>query len=263
MQHLKMTALCIFMTAALLATGTALAEGSKGEPAAEIRGALSISAPDIAKWRQVAPGLYEGYSNRGELTRVYGGAEGRRQYLSTLRSDLMRSEEAARAQDSKSADDARSSASFLAAEIARLEADDAAASTGPKITQEVVTYSAQACTVVYPLRSRFTANFAMVDYPTAEAIMGPAGVGFGPYPPVASQIVRTVWARVGDIANAQQAFDINTSIQASKYQMTFGGSCNMATGFEMSWRCGAGDLQFFALTRTQTCSGVLEGLPPQ
>ncbi|UXI70084.1 hypothetical protein [Tahibacter amnicola] len=253
------------LAVALLGATAAIAQDVKNEPTAAITAALGLSVPDVAHWQQVAPGFVEGKGRDGELTRVYAGDEGRRLYLSTLRDHWQRSQELLRATDPEVAKNARNTADFLKASIARLEAANSTRRQGnaTRATQEPFSYSAQVCAGIYGLPSRFTANIAMVDAPQAEARMGAPGPGFGPYPPPPSWIVRAVSATVNDLTSTAVAYDTLSPITASRSVLTFPGSCTMNTRHEISWRCGAMDPQFFALTRTQTCAGVLNGTPPQ
>ncbi len=227
---------------------------------------LQSLAPDAAEWSKLDDGVFLGIATGNEVVKVYNGQAGARAYVATLREKLARALVAEGRGEAKARADARALGAKLAAEIAVLEQGVGAREfTGKSSYERVyVSDSPQACTVFYGLESRFTAAYnTIVDTPLAVANSAVSSPGFGPYLGPPYNVYRSVSAEVSGVSNFAATIDRFANLSTNATTMTFTGSCGMQTSHVVDAACGAAQYEtFYAITRTQTCSGVINDDPP-
>ncbi len=240
---------------------------SNDEVSAQELKMLGALAPNATSWSKLSDGVFLDARPGGEAMKVYAGEAGARAYLAVLRDELTRSIVAESVGGAKARANAVATSGKLATEIARLEAGQGGVGTLGKAnyTRVYTTNSPQACSVFYGLDSTFTANTqSVVDTPTAVAHSYVSSVGFGPYPPGPYNVYRSVYAQVGpnaQFASTQGYFD---DFSAQSVDLVFSGYCDMETRHVVDAFCGSSPVfeTFFAITRTQTCAGVINNSPP-
>lgn len=221
--------------------------------------------PSVHSWRKVVPGLFESSDASGVVTRVYQGDSGKELYLLGVRDRLRLEQEYAvgvRESQRKSGDSVTGSLGEVLEEL----------TSGPVVNSAKATQTGTdyvtACQFSYQLKSTFQANTVLVDHPVSTATSSYGGA-FGPPAPGPYSFYRSVYAEVSDGAgnfwtDSAASRSQTATISASNIGTTFGGSCGFKTDHVVQVFCSNYTIEdFYAVTRQQTCSGVLNGSPIQ
>jgi hypothetical protein len=221
--------------------------------------ALAAMAPDVQKWTRPVDGVLFGEGANGTQVRLYHG-NGLKLYLADRQRDLEVAQSQALSEDKAASKAAVKRIVALQSEIDALTSKNKAKQV--TFSEEIQTPINGGChTAVYP-KSVFTASRVIVDRPRATASFVEGGQ-FGPRPPAGSvSIYFSTYANVSGNDVFTDSFDFLPSVTATN--ITFGGSCSMET--RHSWSLSCPTLTQFtgsagALTRTTTCSNVLNGIP--
>lgn len=253
------------LTGLIAIAGSASAADATKVSAREAKFLQSL-VPDAAEWSRLDEGVFLGIATGNDVVKVYNGQAGARAYVATLREKLARALVAETRGEAKARADARALSAKLAAEIAVLEQGVGAREFAGKssYTRTYVSNSQQACTVFYGLESNFTASYnTIVDSPVAQARSAISSPGFGPYPGPPYNVYRSVSAEVSGVSNFTATMDRHADFSTSATTLTFTGSCDMQTSHVVDAACGPAQFEtFYAITRTQTCSGVINDDPP-
>lgn len=253
----------------LLATACYLDPTSEAEQEAKISSSdltaeefefLQRVAPGTEGWHRVVDGLYEAVDTRGGVNHMYVGPAGREFYLLKLHDELRRTEARIAESSGETLQKLSRRASELHEQIDELQAEPTEAQL--KTTQSA-SLVVSGCQHVYDLKSDFTANMVIVDYPeaTAESVYSGA---FGPPAPGPFTFYRSVSAKVNDITDFVYTHNYSATITAYVQNITFGGSCMFETDHVVAITCWGGEIEdFHALNRKQSCSGVLNDDPIQ
>jgi Root cap len=260
----------LFALILLSSASTAVASPESGG-----RAVAQIAAPDVSSWTEIAEGLYQGVGRQGETVTVFAGPRG----MELLLAERQRELEEARADLRAMTVDGGSELAQqvlaqhqrigdLKLEISHLEdflADASESEFSTEVSQSISLSGPQVCSFIMYGDSTFVANFAMVDSPSATATFSPFGSGaqFGPIPPLPPNTFRSVSAQVQGVSGYTYSYDRATPLSMSQSTLTFGGSCNMETTHTVSAHCTLSSPPTgWAVTRRQTCDGVLNGRPP-
>lgn len=260
----------LFALILLSSTSTAVASPESGG-----RAVAQIAAPDVSSWTEIADGLYEGLGRQGETVTVFAGPQGMALLLAERRREL---EEAHADLHAMTVDGGREFAQQvvmqrqrirdLELEISHLEdflAEASESELSTEASQTIYLSGPQVCGWIMYGDSTFVATDGMVDSPSATATFSPFGSGpqFSPIPSMPYTTLRGVSVRVNDMSGYTYSYDAATPLSLSHNTLTFGGSCSMETTHTASARCSPRAQPLgWAITRRQTCAGVLDGTPP-
>ncbi len=266
---MKTVSKSLFALILLSSASTAVASPESGG-----RTIAQIAAPDVSSWSEVDEGLYQGLGRQGETVIVYAGAPGMALLLAERQRELdeVRAEmhEMAREGDIdiEYALTQRKRIEDLKLAIAHLEdflAETSESEISIDASQSFSLAAPQVCNYIMYGDSTFVANYNLNVQPIVSATFNPFGSGaqFGPVGLLPFHAFRSVFVKVQNATNSASSTDLNASVSASQSTLTFGGSCNMETTHTVSAHCSVNSPPTgWAVTRRQTCAGVINGTPP-
>jgi hypothetical protein len=260
----------LFTLILLSSASTAVASPASGGHAV-----AQIAAPDVSTWTEVADGLYQGVGRQGETVTVFAGPRGmelllakRQRELEGARADLNAITVHGGGELAQQVLAERQRIDDLKLEISHLEdflAEASESELSTEVSQSISLSGPQVCGFIMYGDSTFVANFAIVDSPSATATFNSFGSGpqFGPIPLPPPNTFRSVSATVGGAYGYTYSYDGGTPLSMSQSTLTFGGSCDMETTHTVSAHCTLSSPPTgWAVTRRQTCDGVLNNRPP-
>jgi hypothetical protein len=260
----------LFALILLSSASTAVASPENGG-----RAVAQIAAPDVSSWTEIAEGLYQGVGRQGETVTVFAGPQGmalllaeRQRELDEARADLRAMTVDGGSELAQQVLPQRQRIRDLKLEISHLEdflAEASESELSTEASQTIYLSGPQVCGWTMYGDSTFVAHDDMVDSPSATATFSPFGSGpqFSPLPAMPSSTFRGVSVRVQDMSGYTYSGNAATPVSLSHTTVTFGGSCSMETTHTVWARCTPRAPQLgWAITRRQTCAGVLDGTPP-
>lgn len=240
-------------------------------PEGDEHAVAQIAAPDVSSWSRVEDGLYQGLGKHGEAVTLFVGAQGMELLLAQRQQELDEAHaelHVMAAEGGVDLDGQRQRIRDLEVEIEHLEdyLAEATESISIEASQTVSLPSQTVCGgwVMYGT-SQFTASPGAIDQPVVTATFNPFGSGFqiGPTPPMPPNTFRSVSVKVQDVTGYLYSYDRTVPLSVTRNKSTVGGSCNMETTHTVSAHCTLSSPPTgWAVTRRQTCAGVINGTPP-
>lgn len=255
------------IVATLGAVGATAKENLSVDPTLELAKSQESS---VAEWTHVATGLYEGVTADGISVSVYRGTEGARLMRSVVGRELkvtrakLSSSTIAREQDAAQVKALVNEAALLEEQAERLTAliDHNDRLGGAKATQQFDSNTGAFCGKDTATRAIFENGGILISlgrfYPFGAVTGGPVIVP--------ASVYRRVFTRTESggvpVSHSANSYVRSTPV-VSQSMKDDASECALRVGHSMEVQCVAGGpMEYFAITREQTCAGLDAGSPP-